>query len=280
MLQTMIPDRTTGTPLYLQLAEKLRELIADGLIDQGKAVPSERLLSESIGTSRVTVRKAIDELVSEGLLERRHGSGTYVAKRIEQSGDALTGFTAEATKRGEQASSVWFLRSIAFPTPDEAAILGVAITAPVARLGRVRLMGGEPLAIENAVLPQTFLPDIEAIGGSLYAALDRTNSRPVKGLQRLRAALASPTEAGLLSIPEGSAILRIERRTFLADGTAVELTRSAYRGDRYEFVTHLSDISGESDVGASSSRILGRATRGNKRIATRLSTAVKRKKPS
>lgn len=245
MIDAMMPDRAAGVPLYVQLAAKLREMIADGVIDLGGALPSERLLSERAGASRVTVRKAIDQLVGEGLLTRRHGSGTYVATRIEQSGEALTGFTAEAEKRGEQASSVWFLRSMAFPTPDEAAILGVAVNAAVARLGRVRLMGGEPLAIENAVLPQVFLPDIETIGDSLYAALDRTRSRPVKGVQRLRASLASPIEAGLLSIPEGSGILRIERRTFLADGTPVELTRSAYRGDRYEFVTNLSDIPAE-----------------------------------
>ena len=83
------------------------------------------------------------------------------------------------------------------------------------------------------------LSDIGTLGNSLYRALDQRGNRPVSGEQKIRAALAGPTEASLLSIPEKSEILRIERLTRRADGRPVELTRSAYRGDRYEFVSEL-----------------------------------------
>jgi len=235
----MAPSRGVGVPLYVQLAARLRAAIADGDLDSG-ALPSERLLSERVGASRVTVRKAIEQLVSEGLLTRRQGSGTYVSARIEQRGQALTGFTADVHRRGHRAGSMWISRSVSAATEEEARLLEIDGDATVARLARVRLEDGEPLAIEHAVVPQHFLPDINEVQDSLYAALAAAGARPASGRQRLNASAATSIEAGLLSIHEGDAILRIERLSRLGDGTPVELTRSAYRGDRFTFVTDLS----------------------------------------
>jgi GntR family transcriptional regulator len=233
------PDWDTSTPLYIQLANNLRQLISDGDMQIGDALPSERSLTEMTGASRVTIRKAIDQLIDEGLLLRRQGAGTYIAPQIEQSGEELTGFSADAVNRGESPTSIWLVRSVALPTEDEAKHLHIGMNDNVVRLGRVRLSNGEPLAIEHAVVSAAFFVDPENIGNSLYSALEKTGNRPVKGTQKLRASLATPTEAGLLSTQEGSEVLRIERHTFLADGTPIEYTRSAYRGDKYVFVTEL-----------------------------------------
>lgn len=235
-------DWDATTPLYIQLANNLRRLIADGKMATGDALPSERMLTELTGASRVTVRKAIEQLIDEGLLLRRQGAGTFVAPAIEQSGEDLTGFTADAKGRGEQPASIWLVKSTATPTEDEARNLQISQSQQVVRLGRVRLSDGEPLAIEHAVVPTSLLPDPSQVGESLYQALARNGNRPVKGRQKLRASLATPTEAALLSIQENSEILRIERHSFLSDGTPVEYTRSAYRGDRYVFVTELHDV--------------------------------------
>lgn len=233
------PDWNETTPLYIQLANNLRQLIVDGEMLTGDALPSERVLTEITGASRVTVRKAIDELINEGLLLRRQGAGTYIASRIQQSGEELTGFTADAKNRGESPTSIWLVRSIASPTEDEARYLDIPVTDQVVRFGRVRLSDGEPLAIEHAVVPARLLPDPSIVKDSLYGALEQHGNRPVKGTQKIRASLATPTEAGLLSIQEGSQVLRIERFASLEDGTKVEYTRSAYRGDKYVFVTEL-----------------------------------------
>ncbi len=233
------PDSCDETPLYQQMADNIRQLIVDGEITAGEALPSERKLIEITGTSRVTIRKAIDQLIEEGLLFRRQGAGTYIAEQIEQSGEELTGFTDGAKHRGELPSSLWLVRDIATPTEDEAKHLRITISDKVARLGRVRVSDGEPLAIEHAVIPIVLLPDPHAVKESLYEILKKNGNQPVSGSQKLCAALATPTEAGLLSIAENSEILRIERNTFLADGTPVEYTRSAYRGDKYAFVTEL-----------------------------------------
>jgi GntR family transcriptional regulator len=221
------------------MADGIRALIESGELQTGEALPSERKLIDILGTSRVTIRKAVDQLIAEGLLERRHGAGTYVAERIEQSGEELTGFTADAKHRGESPTSVWLVRTIAPPTEDEALHLKIGASEKVARLGRVRLSDGEPLAIEHAVVPARFLANPLEVEASLYALLRKYGHSPVSGTQKIRASLATPTEAGLLSISENSEILRIERSTYLADGTPIEFTRSAYRGDRYTFVSDL-----------------------------------------
>jgi GntR family transcriptional regulator len=229
----------SNTPLYLQLANRLRSQIAAGTIASGEALPSERDLCEMIGTSRVTIRKAIDQLIAQGLLFRKQGSGTFVAQRIEAPGSFLSGFSEDADGRGAVAGTIWMMKSYAVPTPEEAQLLELKPAEQVARLGRVRLSAGEPLAIEHAVVPAKLLPDLGQLGDSLYVALNERGNRPVTGTQKIRASFATPTEAGLLSIAENAEILRIERLTRKADGTPVELTRSAYRGDRYVFVTEL-----------------------------------------
>lgn len=238
-------DDASPTPLYLQLAELVRAQIKDGAIRTGDALPSEREFSEAVGISRVTVRKALDVLLREGLLSRRHGSGTYIAPRIEQPAALLAGFSADMAIRGHAPGSVLIEKATGLPTPDEAMALGLSPDQQVHRLTRVRTADGEPLAIERAVIPASSLPSVEDIGISLYAALDVHGAKPVRGLQRLQASLATPGEAKLLSIPAGAAVLRIERRGFLANGTPVELTRSAYRGDRYDFMVEVRELRGE-----------------------------------
>ena len=244
ILKRIGPDTNKEIPLYRQLADSIRILIESGELQAGEALPSERKLIDITGTSRVTIRKAVDQLIAEGLLLRRRGAGTYVAERIEQSGEELTGFTADAQLRGEFPTSIWLVRTIALPTEDEALHLKIGISENVARLGRVRLSDNEPLAIEHAVVPARFLPNPAEIKTSLYASLREHGYSPVSGTQRIRASLATPTEAGLLSIRENSEILRIERRTYLSDGTPIEFTRSGYRGDRYTFVSELHSVAG------------------------------------
>ena len=234
-------DQGSPTPLYLQLADQIRARIGDGLIKVGDALPSERELSQSGRISRVTVRKALDTLLREGLLSRRHGSGTYIAPRIEQSAGLLVGFSADMSNRGFVAGAISIERSVGVATPEEALTLALSVDAKVLRLTRVRTADEEPLAIERAVVPAALLPRIDE-GQSLYAALAARSHRPVRGLQRLQASLATAAEAKLLSIPVGAAILRIERRAFLADGRPVEFTRSAYRGDRYDFMTEVREL--------------------------------------
>lgn len=232
-------DQHNATPLYLQVADAIRSIIHQNALTPGQALPSERELMNITGTSRVTIRKALKQLIGESLLHRRRGAGTFIAAGREQSGDALIGFTDDTLSRGESSGTVWLIKARALASEDEARQLKLNVGDPVVRFGRVRLADDQPLAIEHAVLPAHLSPEPDDVQNSLYEALSLIGNRPQSGIQKLRASLASPVEASLLTIKENSEVLRIERNTYLADGTPLEYTHSVYRGDKYVFVSRL-----------------------------------------
>lgn len=229
-------------PLYLRLGRRIAEAIASGGLAPGDALPPERELAALTGLSRVTVRKAVAALVASGALVQRRGSGTFVAprvERVEQSLSALTSFSEDMARRGRSVRSVWLERGLVAPSPEEMMALGLGGDARVARLARLRLADGVPLAIERATLAEDDLPDPEAVGASLYAALAARGRRPVRAVQRISAANLSARDAELLEVAPGAAGLRIERMSYLDGGRVLEFTRSLYRGDAYDFVAEL-----------------------------------------
>ena len=237
-----------GGPLYLQLKRWIEAAISRGTIRPGDALPSERDLAAKVDVSRVTVRKAVQQLVRDGVLVQRHGSGTFVAPqphRFEQSLSQLTSFAEDMARRGLTVRSLWLDRGLYQPTSEETMALGLSPGERVARVARLRISGETPLAIERAALSAAILPDPEAIGPSLYAHLERGGHRPVRAVQRIRAANLGQEDARLLETAEGAAALHIERMAFLASGRVVEFTRSVYRGDTYDFVAELRGAEGK-----------------------------------
>jgi GntR family transcriptional regulator len=231
-----------GGPLYLQLKRWIEDAVSRGAIKPGDALPSERDLATKVDVSRVTVRKAVQHLVRDGILVQRHGSGTFVAphqSRVEQSLSQLTSFTEDMARRGMAVTSIWLDRGIYVPSPEETMILGLSPGEGVARVARLRSSGDMPLAIERASLSSATLPDPKAVGSSLYSHLEKTGNRPVRAIQRIRAANLGEEDAKLLEIPVGAAALHIERIAYLPSGKVVEFTRSVYRGDTYDFVAEL-----------------------------------------
>lgn len=231
-----------GGPIYLRLKRWIEEAVRSGQIRAGDALPSERDLAQRVDVSRVTVRKAVQQLVREGVLVQRHGSGTFVAPqlgRVEQSLSRLTSFAEDMSRRGMAVRSAWLDRGLYLPSPEEMVALGLASGERVARIARLRIAGDTPLAIERAALSADVLPDPEAVGTSLYAHLELSGRRPVRAIQRIRAANLLPEDARLLEVPSGSASLHIERISYLATGRVIEFTRSLYRGDLYDFVAEL-----------------------------------------
>jgi len=232
-------DPEAPTPLYLQLKAALEERIRTGALSPGQALPSERRLAEMLGVSRLTVRRALDELVAGGVLTRRQGSGTYVTPRVEQPLSVLSGFSEDMRARGMVPGSRWVKRERGQASPTEAMTLSLAPGEPVVRLLRVRTADGRPMAVEHAVIPARFLPDPGAVGESLYATLKGQGLLPARALERIRAVAATERVAELLGVGPGTPVLYIERVSYLSDGTPLEFTRSHYRGDRYDFVAEL-----------------------------------------
>lgn len=231
-----------GGPRYVQLRRRLELGIETGVLPPNSSLPPEREIAEITRLSRVTVRKAIQELVHEGLIERRQGSGSFIRKpmaRMEQSLSHLTSFTEDMASRGLDTTSRWLERGLFRPTPDEVAALCLKEGEQVARIYRLREAGGRPMALERAALPLDILPNPLEVTTSLYLVLERLGHRPTSAIQKITAINLEAREADLLGVAEGSAILSIERTSFLKSGRVAELTRSLYRGDAYDFVAEL-----------------------------------------
>lgn len=226
-------------PLYQRLARALNEALEVGDNAESPAVPSERTLSARLGISRVTVRKALDELTHAGMVRRRQGARTVATKRVQKTLSKLTGFSDELRARGSVPDHRWLSRQTVLPTPSEAMALGISGEDAVVRLVRVRTADGVPLAIERATVPQAILPSGDLVDTSLYATLTALGAAPVRGMQRIRAGIMTQIDATLLEHEVGAPLLIIERRCFLADGRAVEFTETRYNGESYDFLTEL-----------------------------------------
>ena len=236
-------DEASSLPLYQQLQRALREAMELRLLGPDDALPAERDLATEFAVSRITVRKAIDGLVTEGLLVRRQGSGTFVVARVEKNFSKLTSFSEDMRARGRNPRSVWLQRSEGTVSPEESLALRSSPGTPVYRFHRIRFANEAPMSLEYATVLASSLPSLDAVESSLYEALERAGNRPVRALQRLRAVLLTGEQAKLLQAKEKDAGLLVERLGFLKDGRAAEFSQSYYRGDIYDFVAELSSSS-------------------------------------
>ncbi len=235
-------DKTDPAPLYMQIKKRVREAITNRAFETDDAIPAERELATEMNVSRLTIRKAIDGLVAEGLLTRRRGAGTFIANRVEKSFSKLSSFTEDMISRGLRPHSKWLSKSEGSVTPEEALSLSLSPGTLVYRFQRIRYANDLTMALEYSTIPSYCLKSLDAVQESLYAALEHTGNRPVRALQRLRAVLFNSEQADILGINVRDAGLFIERRGFLADGRTAEFTQSYYRGDAYDLVAELNDV--------------------------------------
>jgi GntR family transcriptional regulator len=217
-----------------------------GMLDElqvGDALPSERRLAAELGVSRPTLRAVIDELVREGLLLRRHGSGTYVAEPKIALPLTMTSFSEDMTRRGMRPGS----RVVSFELTTAGAKLGQRLQiSPVDEvwvITRLRLADDETMAIEWLHAPRALLGDLrreELSDHSYYELLrERRGIVIASGVQTIEPTVTSPEEAELLGVPLHSPAFLFERTTQSDGGEVVEFVRSVYRGDRYRLVTEL-----------------------------------------
>ncbi|MGI4846407.1 MAG: GntR family transcriptional regulator [Janthinobacterium lividum] len=226
-------------PLYQQLQQALRRAIDEGAWGSASAIPAERQLAQELGISRITVRKAIDALVEEGLLVRRAGAGNFINTRIEKNFAKLSSFSEDMRARGRVPRNEWLKRSEGLVTPEEALRLRLSPGTRVYRFNRIRYADELPMCLEYATIAAFALPSLDAVGDSMYEALQASGQRPVRALQRLSALLLNAEQARQLGTREGDAGLCVERLGFARDGRAVEFCRSYFRGDMYDFVAEL-----------------------------------------
>lgn len=229
-------------PRYEQLYRHLAAAISTGDLQPETQLPPERELAEIAEVSRVTVRKAVSQLVEDGVLEQRRGAGTFVRnprQKLVQSLSSLVSFSEHMRQRGKTPTSRIINRGIFAPAPDELLSLGLSTSDRVARIERLRSADGVAMAVEWSSLPTDILPDPNAVETSLYDLLRAAGNAPTRAVQRVSAVNLPGHEAALLNLPEGAAVLRIDRTGYLPSGRPVEFTRGLYRSDLYDFIVEL-----------------------------------------
>ncbi len=238
---TIAGEPAATEPKYYAVKRHLLEFI--GSLEPGAAVPTERELATQMHTSRTTVRQALTELVVEGRLVRRQGSGTYVAEPKITWPLYLASFTEQVEASGFKPSAEVIATQRIAATAELAQQLGLPMRAPVYKIERLRFADAFPIAVETSWLPAERFPGLTRqirLHGSLHAVLvDLYDTRLHTGEEWIETAPATPREAGPLRVDVGTPMLIVSRQNFDSDGTPVELGRTWFRSDRVMLVTHL-----------------------------------------
>jgi GntR family transcriptional regulator len=234
-------DPASPVRKHFQLREILLDMIErDFAVDD--AIPSERELCARFGLARMTVRRALDHLVLEGHLHRVPGKGTFVARPKIGLRLQLASFSEDMRARGLEPGSVDLARRVMPAGRRLARELGLGVEEPVHVIERLRTADGVPMGLERNHFPAALTPgliDEPLEGKSLFAVLEeRYGIVFEEGEQIIEAGVADATDAGLLGLSEGSAVLLHQRRA-RAGGRPVEFAVSTYRADRYQLTAAL-----------------------------------------
>jgi GntR family transcriptional regulator len=237
----------TAVPIYLQIAESLHEQIVLGELTPDQRLPSERELSKMLNVSRMTLRAAMRVLESKGLIIRRQGDGTYVAKpKIERQASKLVPFTRSMSDRGYKTSARIIIFEKQLAEVSVAAKLKLPVSAPVFYCQRLRLLNQEPVMLENFTMPVYRFPNLkqnDLENRSFYEIVElEYETAAYQAQQSLEAVSATEYEADLLMVEPGAPLMLERRLAFDKDEQPLEYGHDLYRGDRFRFVTEIATL--------------------------------------
>jgi GntR family transcriptional regulator len=226
---------------HVRVREQLQARLAS--MAPGEPLPAERDLARELGVARMTLRRAVDSLVADALLVRRQGSGTFLAPHKVAQRLSATSFSADMRARGLRPGARTVSGAQSPAGVVVAAVLGIAPTATVLHVRRLRLADDVPMAIEDLHVPMDLVPGLtgqDLQDRSFYDVLaERYGLTVVSGTQTVEAALTAERDAHDLEVPVGSPAFCFERTSRVATGRVVEFVRSVYRGDRYRLVVDI-----------------------------------------
>lgn len=239
-------DPNNVIPRYYQLVNILRNKIEAGEWKLHEAIPSERQLEEMYGVSRTTVRQAMSLLTRQGLVYQLHGKGTFVSPRKLQKGLVeLTSFSEDMVLRGlKPGQRILEIGEIEVPENVRKHLELPMEVSTVLRLERVRTGDDQPIGLQTSFLAlgqgQSISREELEERGSLYSILqEKFNINLAAADETLEVTIASPREAMLLEVPEGSPLLLSERVLWTNERRAIEFVKILYRGDRYRYTVRL-----------------------------------------
>ena len=230
-------EKKSLSPLYEQLAAKLKSDILAGVYSVGGCIPSEETLCETYRVSRVTVRKALLHLVQEGLLVRKQGKGTFIAeKRFQRDLHHITSFSHACRKDGAKVSSQVVHVKWEPAQAADTERLHIPMGEPVLEICRVRLRDGERIMLEVNRFPASygFLEKAD-LQGSLYGLLQKHGMVPSHAVHDISLGHATPLASEQLQIPPEEALLLLEETVYDQQMHPLHTSRQWIRGDKYSF---------------------------------------------
>src|ERR1700720_263320 len=222
--------------------DRVLELVSSGRFQPGDRLPSERELADSLGVSRNILREALGQLERTGYITRRpgRGGGTFVSQpKVERDLSSLTGLPDHLRRQGHLSSAKVLSARLMASDSWTSAELQIPEASVVHEIIRLRLSDGEPISVERSRFPADRFPGLLEfpMGGSLYEIMRQNYAvPPQRARERIEATVASAAEGELLGVSEGEPLLAVQRVTYDADGTPVEVGRDLFRGDRTRVV--------------------------------------------
>lgn len=228
----------TNLPNYAQLKESLIQKIARGDLAPGDQLPSQSELCEIHHLSHMTVRRALNELLNEGVLRSIPGKGIYVANPTHPADSgALVSFSTQMARLKMKPSTHTLSKELIPASTTLAQVLGIGVGMPVASIYRLRCADGSPLSLTHCYLPHELCPGLlehDLAANSLFDTLRSVyHLKLVGGSSVVLATLADEEQAELLQIERPAALIVREQVTYLDSGRVIEFSRSFIRGDRY-----------------------------------------------
>lgn len=226
------------TPAYIQIHDEIKKRIDAETWKIGDRLPSERDLADDFAVSRMTLRQAVTLLVEEGILERRVGSGTYVAgHRVQEKMRGTTSFTEIIRSQGKTPSTklISYQRKLASKTEQEQ--LRLRPSEYVIRMERVRYADKVPVVFEVAAIPEKIIAPFNQteITKHFFQTLTDNGYEIGKSEKIISASTASDKLTDYLQVKIGHAILTLKQVSYFTDGQPFEYVRSQYVAGRFEF---------------------------------------------
>lgn len=243
-------DKNSFEPLYYQLQEIIKEKINNKEYQANDLIPSETELCKTYGVSRITVRKAIMDLVQKGILYRERGLGTFVSESPEPSNlKGVHGFTEEILKLNQRPSAKLLECKIKKPTIYVSKKLNISKDDLVIAIKRLRSVDDKPYFSEIIYFPYLKVYGIEKenLENSIYSILnDKFKLKIVKAIETLEPVILDEFEGKMLKVKPSSAGLRVERIGYINDNEIIEYSMHIVRGDKCKYsIERTSDVNGK-----------------------------------
>jgi GntR family frlABCD operon transcriptional regulator len=226
-------NNTSQKPLYFQLKQIINEDILRGKYKAGQQLPPEVELCEIYGVSRITTRRAITDLVEEGVLHSQQGKGTFVKEsKVKRELISVGGFSELTIASGKTPSSQ-ILSSLVIQADEKLAeTFQIAVGEYILKLHRLLFIDNEPFIIETSQYPLNYLPDLEKYiweSASTYSILkNRYNIELTRSEKTLEVIFASEYDAGLFKCDRGTPLFAIEKRSYDKDDRPMHVSYSLY----------------------------------------------------